>query len=208
LLLAAGIVEAQKIYDWPADGSASGRELVSGTDAVIGPGRELLFVQDVRGQSRLLHAPIGADGSVGPAAAVFPGADEPAVRTFDLSPDGHTLAFAAMGRSTSQLSVFVTTYPDLRQRLEVTAAGTAPRFSRDGRELFYLRGGRTAAGVTQGALEVVSIGTSPLTASAPTPLLTDGEGLAAGERAVTIQAFDPAPDRTGRHRSGNENGPH
>jgi hypothetical protein len=43
-------------------------------------------------------------------------------------------------------------------------------------------------------LEVVSIGTSPLTASAPTPLLTDGEGLAAGERAVTIQAFDPAPD--------------
>jgi hypothetical protein len=194
LLLAAGTVEAQKIYDWPADGSASGRELVSGTDAVIGPGRELLFVQDVRGQSRLLHAPIGADGSVGPAAAVFPGADEPAVRTFDLSPDGHTLAFAAMGRGTSRLSVFMTTYPDLRQRLEVTAAGSAPRFSRDGRELFYLRGGRTAAGVTQGALEVVSIGTSPLTASAPTPLLTDGEGLAGGERAITIQAFDPAPD--------------
>jgi hypothetical protein len=73
-------------------------------------------------------------------------ADEPVVRTFDLSPDGHALAFAATGRGTSQLSVFVTTYPDLRQRREVAAGGAAPRFSRDGRELFYLRGGRTAKG--------------------------------------------------------------
>jgi len=194
LLLAAGGVEAVKIYDWPADGSSGGRELVSGIDAAIAPGRELLFLQDVRGQAHILHAPIGADGAVGRATPVFPGADEPAVRNFALSPDGHLLAFTVVDAATTRLSVFVTTYPDLRERRQITSGGAAPRFSRDGRELFFVSGTRTASGITRGQLQVVSIGTAPLTASVPTLLLTDGEGLASGERAITLSTFDTAPD--------------
>src|SRR5262249_6583421 len=49
LLYAAGGVEASKIYDWPADGSANGHELVTGYAARMMPSaRELIVVQDVR----------------------------------------------------------------------------------------------------------------------------------------------------------------
>jgi hypothetical protein len=91
-------------------------------------------------------------------------------------------------------SVFVATYPDLKERREVVTGGASPRFSRDGRELFFVLGQRTASGTTRGALTVVAVGTSPLTVGAPTPILTDGEGLATGDRAIAIAAFDTAPD--------------
>ena len=194
LLLAAGGVESTKIYDWPSDGSSGGRELVSGIDAAVAPGRELVFLQDARGYMHLLHAPIGADGTIGRATSVFPGANEPTVRSFALSSDGRLLAVAVVDPATTQISVFVTTYPDLRERRQITSGGSAPQFSRDGRELFFVSGTRTASGITRGQLQVVSIGTAPLTATAPTLLLTDGEGLAAGDRAITLSTFETAPD--------------
>ena len=76
---------------------------------------------------------------------MFPGADEPTVRYFDLSPDESLLAYTAADPLTDQQNVFVATFPDLRERREVTSTGgVRPRFSRDGQELFYSSGTRKA----------------------------------------------------------------
>ncbi len=125
---------------------------------------------------------------------VFGGADEPSVRSFDLSPDGRLLAFTVQDRTTTQLSVFVATYPDLRERRQVVVGGTLPKFSRDGRELFFSSGTRTAGGVTRGQLQVVSVATAPLATGPPTVVMTDGDGLAAGDRPIHVGAFDTAAD--------------
>ena len=194
LLYPAGGVETTRVYDWPADGSANGRELASGIAAVVAPNHELIFIEDERGAMRLFHAPIGADGSAGRADPVFVGADEPSVHNFDLSPDGRLLAFTVQDRITTQLSVFVATYPDLRERRQVVMGGTRPRFSRDGRQLFFASGTRTADGVAHGQLQVVSVATAPLVTGPPTVLMTDGDGLAAGERRINVTAFDTAAD--------------
>jgi hypothetical protein len=61
LLYPAGGVETTKVYDWPADGSANGRDLAPGIAALVAPNHELIFIEDERGRMRLVHAPIGAD---------------------------------------------------------------------------------------------------------------------------------------------------
>ena len=43
-------------------------------------------------------------------------------------------------------------------------------------------------------VQVVSIKTDPLTISAPTVLFKEGEGAAAGDRALAVLGFAPAPD--------------
>jgi serine/threonine-protein kinase len=178
LLYPAGGVEALQIYDWPADGSASGRPLVGGVTAQMTPkGTEILFSRDERSRYRLYRAPIRPDGTAGDAVPVFPATDDPNVRHFDLSPDGTLLAFTDIEPVTNRLNIFVTTWPDMRERQQVTTEGGVwPRFSKDSRRVFYRSGGRaTSAGVTRGELRVVAITTAPLSAGASTLLMIDGE---------------------------------
>ena len=74
---------------------------------------------------------------------VFPAADDPNVRYFDLSPDGTLLAFTDVEPVTNRLNIFVTTWPDMRERQQVTTEGGVwPRFSTDSRRVFYRSGGR------------------------------------------------------------------
>ena len=193
LLYSSGGVEALKIYDWPADGSSGGRPLVDGLFARMTPdGRELIFSRDERSHFRLYRAPILADGSAGEVTRVFPGANDPNARWFDLSPDGTLLAFTTRATD-GQLNVFVATYPGLRERQQVTSnGGTQPRFSRDSRQLFYLSGTRTAStGLTRGELRGVSIATAPLSIGAPRVLVTAGDPSSG---APTHSGFDVARD--------------
>ena len=74
-----------------------------------------------------------------------------------------------------------------------STGGVRPRFSRDGQELFYSSGTRTTDGSTLGMVQVVSIKRDPLTVSAPTVLFKAGEGAAAGDRALELVGFAPAP---------------
>jgi hypothetical protein len=196
LLYAAGGVETLQIYDWPADGSANGRPLVNGFAAhMLRDGKTLIFIQDVRSKMRLFSASIQPDGAVGAPSPLLAGTDEPTVRYFDISPNDRLLAYTVTDPTTDQMNIFVATLPDLRERRQVTSTGgVAPRFSRDGRELFYSSGTRAADGATQGMVQVVSIKTDPLTISAPTVLFKEGEGAAGGDRAVAVLGFAPAPD--------------
>ena len=193
LFYPTGRVESSQIYDWPSDGSANGRPLVAGTSARMTPdSREILFTRDDRSSVRLYRAPVLADGSAGKAEPLFPGTDQSSMGTFDLSADGHLLAFTTVDPVTGQEDIFVTTYPELRQRLQVTSqGGTQPHFSHDGRLLFYLTGTRTpAAGLTQGELRVVPITTAPLTVGASRLLMSGGSGAG----AATLSGFDIGAD--------------
>jgi hypothetical protein len=102
------------------------------------------------------------------------------------------LAFSSAQDDTRQLNLFVTPYPDTRERRQVTSeGGTQPRFSHDGRELFYLAGTRTEAGLLRGQIHVVPVTSTPLTIGAPRTLFTEGD---AGDRGPSLSGFDVAPD--------------
>jgi predicted Ser/Thr protein kinase len=191
LLYAAGGIESWRIHDWPSDGSTGGRVLADGLGAVmVADGSQVLFLRDERGATRLFRAPVKTDGSLGPAAPVFGERDGQRVRTFDVSPDGRLLAFTTTNSDTQQLNVILTTLPDLGERRQVTSSGgNRPRFSRDGRELYFLSGQRDSAGRTRGQLNVVSIRTSPLTIGVPETVLEAGEN---GRPAIS--GFDIAAD--------------
>jgi Tol biopolymer transport system component len=210
LLLPAGGVEALQIFDWPADGSATGRPLVSGMAAQITPtSGEVVFTRDERSHLRLYRAPIRPDGSAGDPAPVFPGPDEPSARYFELSPDGKLLAFADVEPVTNRLNIFVTTWPDARERQQVTTeGGTWPRFARDSRRLFFMTGGRTTTtGATRGELRVVTVTASPLSVGTAKLLMVEGEAgtpsfdsfaVASDDRILMTRVAPASPGSTAR----------
>jgi Tol biopolymer transport system component len=178
LLYPAGGVETVQIYDWPADGSSSGRPLVAGMAAQMTPdGKQIVFSRDERSHYKLYRAQLHPDGTAGDAVPVFPAAADPNVRYFELSPDGTLLAFTDIEPVSNRLNIFVTDWPNMRERQQVTSeGGVAPRFSRDSRRVFYRSGGRaTSTGVTRGELRVVAITTKPLSVGTSRLLMLDGE---------------------------------
>jgi serine/threonine-protein kinase len=61
-----------------------------------------------------------------------------------LSPDGHWLAYTS--NQTGQYEVYVSSFPDMKSRRMVsTGGGAEPRWARDGRELYFVSGGRLMA---------------------------------------------------------------
>jgi hypothetical protein len=162
VLYSAGTVEAPKIVEWRADGTTVGREITAGTFARASPdGHELLYLLDDRGRGRFRYAALSADGAIGPAQKLFSGDDEPNVNWFDLSPDASVLAYA-MTQPDGQSNIFLTQFPSGNGRWQVTIdGGTLPRFSRDGRELFYLSGSRDASGQPHGRFNAVPVTLDP-----------------------------------------------
>ena len=136
-----------------------------------------VFSRDERSHFRLYRAPIRPDGTAGDPVPVFPPADDSNVRYFELSPDGTLLAFTDIEPLNNRFNIFVTTWPGMRERQQVTTEGGVwPRFSRDSRRVFYRSGGRTtSAGVTRGELRVADITRSPLSIGTSKLLMVDGE---------------------------------
>ena len=190
LFFGIGGVETSEIFDWPADGSTGGRKLVAGTSARMVAGRpEIYFTRDERGVWRLRRAALQPEGTVETPEPVFPGNAEPIVRWFDVSQDGRLLAFTESSGNVQQNNVFVTTLPDFRERRQVTSSGgVRPKFSRNGKELFYFSGTRIA-GSTRGQLNAVSLAMNPLTIGAPSVVL-----VADPARGVSLASFDVAAD--------------
>ncbi len=157
-----GSTENTKLVSQHAGGAAAATELASAFfGRVSRDGRWLIWSADERGRGHLRYAPLHADGTVGESKPVFPKADEPDVRFFDLSPDGRILAYSAR-QANSQQDLYLMDFPTGSGRWQVTTnGGTRPRFSRDGRELFFLRGGRTATGVPHGELMVMAVAAQP-----------------------------------------------
>ena len=87
------------------------------------------------------------------------------------------------------MNVFVTTLPDLRERRQVTSnGGTRPKFSRDGKALWYFVGTRPG-GSTRGQLNVVPVAMNPLTIGTPAVVLAEDPA-----NGISFTSFDVAED--------------
>jgi hypothetical protein len=190
---AAGTSFLGKITAQRADGTDSPRDLADGTAVprVASDGKSLLFIVDDTGRGRMRVAPIGPDGSVGPSRPFFHGQDEPNVRWFDLSRDGHLLAYAAEDVS-RRLDIFVTEFPSATGRWQVHAGGAFPQFAPAGGELFFLSGTSVPTGEAKGYFNVVPITSKPaVTVGAETTLF---DLNAPKSISLTAIAYGVAPD--------------
>jgi eukaryotic-like serine/threonine-protein kinase len=179
-------VQDTRIVSRRSDGSGDAHQLTNGVAARVSPdGRELLYTVDNRGRRSLRRARIQADGTPGQAQPVFHGAEDPDVRSFDLSPDGRLLAYAGLSANL-QLDVYLTEYPTGDGRWQVTSGGTLPQFSHDGRELFYMRGTLDESGKPHGRMMAV-----PVT-SRPTVMLGAGKPLF--DLAGLANSYGVSPD--------------
>jgi len=99
-----------------------------------------------------------------------------------LSPDGHWLAYGS-NETAGQYEVYVASFPDMKsKRLVSSGGGTEPRWARNGRELYFVSGGR---------LMVVAVPPGPsFNPGSPRSLLSV-EGY---RRARNHQQYDVAPD--------------
>ena len=150
---------------WEAEVSRDGKWLIIRTE-------------DVDGVSKLRYRAVTGDTSLKPLV-VDPGSST----TIALSPDGRWLACSSHDGSGARYDVFVAPFPSMSPRRLVSRdAGTEPRWSRNGRELFFKSGGQMmAANVAQGpALDV----------SNPRALFS----LAGYRTARNRQQYDVAPD--------------
>jgi len=107
------------------------------------------------------------------------------LRNAEVSPDGHLLAYESL--ETGQPQIYVQSFPDvsLGKFPVSTNGGAQPLWSRDGRELFYVR---PAGGLMRVAIE----GSTAWKAGAPTPLF-DGS-YAWTIFSITGRLYDIAPD--------------
>jgi serine/threonine-protein kinase len=186
VLYTRGRVEAPELLAWRADGSGEPVAIGKGSNARIsGDGKWLLWLEDVRGLGRLHYAPFDGNQISGQARTP-PGMEKLNVRAFDLSPDGSMLAYSASEENT-RANVFVTAFPAAMARGQVTSnGGTYPQFSADGREVYFLSGGRTESGAFEGRLMAV-----PLTIS---PSLSVGVARTLFTGSATPSGYDIAGD--------------
>ncbi len=99
-----------------------------------------------------------------------------------LSPDGRWVAYTADYSGNEE--IYVQAFPELGGRWQVSPhGGTAPRWSRDGKELYYLRDEELAA---------VAVRSEPTFSSGPETTLFRVEGLTT--RAERSVPYDVAPD--------------
>ena len=98
-----------------------------------------------------------------------------------LSPDGRWLAYTS--NQTGQYDVYVSRFPAMTsKRLVSSGGGAEPRWSRDGKELYFVSGGKLMA--------VAGPSGSSFTPGAPRALLS----LEGDRRARNHPQYDVAPD--------------
>ena len=189
LFFGVGGVETSEIYDWPADGSTGGRKLVAGLNArMMADGKKIYFTRDEKGANRLRRATLGPNGTAEESEALFPANAEPTVPWFDVSPDGQLLAFTDR-RGTDGPNIFVTTLPDPRERRQITSnGGSRPRFSSDGRSLWYFSP-TSQAGATRGQINVVPVTMAPFAVGVPSVVLVEDPS-----NGISFTSFDVAKD--------------
>lgn len=101
-----------------------------------------------------------------------------------LSSDGRWIAYES--DVSGRFEVYVQPFPDIESgRWQVsTRGGTQPLWSRDGRELFYVEGGRIMA---------VEVRTRPTFSMGETSVAVAGDYYM-GDRTITGRTFDVSPD--------------
>jgi eukaryotic-like serine/threonine-protein kinase len=185
-----GRIEATKAVVRRADVASEARELTGAIRAIVShDGRMLVFVVDDRGAYHLRRAPFLPDGTLGPPQRVFTGADEPDVIDFDLSPDGRLLAYAAT-QADGKATVFISDFPDGGGRLLVAEGARRPRFTRDGRRIFYIQGSSDSRGQPKGTFMSATVTVDSVVKLGPAEELFDDTGA----DAPSINGYDIGSD--------------
>ena len=175
------------VYRAPADGSAKATLLQRSAfglwEAELSrDGAWMVMRSDVEGSRGVILARRLAGDST-----ILPIVDNPSIElayNIALSPDGRWLAYTT-NETDGLINVFVTSFPDARTKFVVSrGGGTEPRWSRNGRELFFESGGQ---------LKVVDVPAgSAFAPGNPRTLFS----LAGYRRARNRQQYDVSPDGT------------
>ena len=203
IVYASGSVEAATLVALRADVAGEARTLTSGRRGVVSKdGRTLMVLVDDRGRGRLERLDLIGEDKVGTPQAVFSGQDAPSVLDISLSPDGRTLAYVA--RQDDKTNVWLTTFPTSTGRWLVVEGGSRPRFSRDGRELFYLKGVTDERGQPRVQLMAAPVTVDPTVTVGPAVTVYDSRDAAGprpegydvsmdGKRFLMSKPVPPAP---------------
>ena len=107
----------------------------------------------------------------------------------DLSPDGRWLAYVS--NQSGRVEVYVQPYPGPGARQQISVdGGTAPAWSRDGRELFYMTAPSVGGQAALTKMMVVPVQLKPtFTAGTPRMLFEGRYGVTAN-----VRGYDVAPD--------------
>jgi serine/threonine-protein kinase len=191
VVFGTGSVTARRIAARRIDGSGGQRMLVGGRLGQVTPDRRyLVFLVEEGGAARLRYAPLGGDGSVGPAERVLKQSD-PDINMFDLSPDGSTLAYD-IPEADARLNVFLTDFPAGSRQLQLTTRGGGrPRFSGDGKALFYLAQAEPRTDPPRGAVAKRPVALQSLeTSGPPVQIVVEGKE----PPGILMTSFDVARD--------------
>ncbi len=164
----ASLLQRSAFGLWEAELSRDGAWMVLRSD--VEGSRSAILARRLTGDSTILHL-----------------VDDPAIElayNIALSPDGRWLAYSA-NETDGLVNVFVTSFPDARTKFVVSrGGGTEPRWSRNGRELFFESGGQ---------LKVVDVPAGPtFSPGNPRTLFS----LAGYRRARNRPQYDVSPDGT------------
>jgi WD40 repeat protein len=160
----------------PADGSSEAQLLVGtplqkDTPEWSRDGRYFVYNQRELGMGTLrdlVYRERQQDGSLGEAVMLLQTEFEDAAPK--LSPDGRFVVYTS--NDSGRFEVYVRSFPDGTGKRQVsTSGGTQPRWSRDGKEIFY---------VDRDTLMAVGVTTSPSFSSEPPEVLFAHPGLEAG----------------------------
>jgi hypothetical protein len=198
-----GRVEGGDLVEIRADIAGPSRLLVKGLLGRLLPdGRTLIFSADDRGVGRLSRLTV-SHASTSTAAPLFPGSGELRAGDFDISADGRLIAFVAY-RQGQRGDVYLAAIDDPGERFLVQEGGARPRFTGDGRHLYFARGTADADGRPRGELVRVALSTRPRVALGPVEVLhrirPDGPALATydvgidGRRVLAFRDVPPRPN--------------
>jgi dipeptidyl aminopeptidase/acylaminoacyl peptidase len=197
------MTERSQLVVQRADGVGEPSVLTSGSlGRVSADGRWFAWREDEGGIGRLRYALLDGD-SLGDTRT-FVGTEKADVASFDLSPDGTLLAYAARDPS-RQSNIYLMEFPSGAARWQVTTnGGTFPRFSADGRELLFMSGSRTTAGELEGRLMVMPLARQPSVRPGVAKLLLSGAAMPTGftpARDGRLLVARPVPETAGRSRT-------
>ena len=192
LIHRTGRIEGGSLVEVRGDVAGSARTLVPGQVGRLLPGgRTLIFSRDDRGRGYLRRLTLGEDGTPESDEPLLPGSDAPSATEFDVSADGQLIAFGVASQEGQRRDVYVAELANPRDRFLVQEGANRPRFTRDGRTLYFNRGGADAQGRPRGELARVSITRAPqLSFGPPDVVLTERPD------GPYIGSYDVAPDGT------------
>jgi len=203
---ASATAGAENLYWRRSDGSGTAERMASSErqqapGAWTPDGKTLLFMQGDAATGYGIWG-VSPEGDRRPNPVVQTAFSE---QYADLSPDGHWLAYVSNQQS-GRLQVYVQPYPGPGARQQISVdGGTAPAWSRDGRELFYTTASSVGGQATLTKMMVVPVQLNPAFTSGMPRILFEGRygttanirgyDVAADGRFLMVQQKDRAPTR-------------